>query len=91
MQIPTAKHWIEVGDSYGRVGGKIVRTERDGNITGRPRDSTNLDPWELSEADPPTKEYTVARPRPLTHMQQKYSSVSIWVPQQLEKRFSLKL
>jgi hypothetical protein len=23
MQRPTAKHWMELGDSYGRIGGSI--------------------------------------------------------------------
>lgn len=30
METPTAKQWIELGDSYGRVGGKIVSPEEEG-------------------------------------------------------------
>jgi hypothetical protein len=43
--IPTAKQWIELGDSYGRIGGRIAIHEGDRNSTGRPTESTNLDPW----------------------------------------------
>jgi hypothetical protein len=34
MQIPIAKHWTEVRDSYGRVRGRIEGPEGDGNPTG---------------------------------------------------------
>lgn len=43
MQIPTTKH-LEVENSYGKVGGKIEQPEGDRNPTGRPTESTNLDP-----------------------------------------------
>ena len=33
-------------------------------MDGIPQESTNLDPWELSESEPPTKEHTWARLRP---------------------------
>ena len=36
---------MEVRDSYGRVGGRIEGPEGDRNSTGRPTESTNLDPW----------------------------------------------
>jgi hypothetical protein len=39
------KHCMEVGDSYGRVGGRIEGPEWDRNSTGRPTESTNLDLW----------------------------------------------
>lgn len=35
-----------------------------GTPTGVPTELTNLDPWELSETEPPTKEHTQAGPRP---------------------------
>ena len=44
MQIPTATHETEIRDSYGRAMGRIEGHERDGNPTGRPTESTNLDP-----------------------------------------------
>ena len=40
------------------VRGKIEGAEGDGNPIGRPTVSTNLDPWELPETEPPTKEHT---------------------------------
>ena len=54
MQILTAKHWIEVRDPYGRVGGRIEGAEGDGNPIGRPAISIKLDPWELLETKPQT-------------------------------------
>jgi hypothetical protein len=36
---------MEVGDSYGQIWGRIAGFERDRNSTGRPTESTNLDPW----------------------------------------------
>jgi hypothetical protein len=44
MQILTANQWAEVGDSYGRVRGRIEEAEGDGNPIGRATVSTNLDP-----------------------------------------------
>jgi hypothetical protein len=34
--------------------------EQDGNPTGRPTVSTNVDPWEISETKPRTNEHTQA-------------------------------
>ena len=60
---------MQVRDTYGRVEGKIKGPEVDGNPTERPTESTNLDPWELSESEPPTKEHTWAEMRPIgTHV-----------------------
>jgi hypothetical protein len=42
------------GESCGRIGGRIEKA----NSTGRPIESTNLDPWGLPETEPPTKEHT---------------------------------
>jgi hypothetical protein len=41
----TNKQWMELGDSYGRIGGKIAGSKGDRNSTRRPTESTNLDPW----------------------------------------------
>ena len=51
------KHWIEVGESYGRVGTRIEGTKGDKSPTGRPIEPTNLESWELSKIEPPTKEH----------------------------------
>ena len=40
------EQWIELRDSYGRIGGKTVSPEGDRSATGRPIESTNLDPWD---------------------------------------------
>jgi hypothetical protein len=68
MQILTANHWTEVRDPYGRVRGRIEGTKGGGNSIGRPTVLTNLDPWGLSETEPPTKEHTLAGLRSLAHM-----------------------
>jgi hypothetical protein len=54
MKIPTAKHWMKVGDSYESAGGRIEGPEGDRNSTGRPTESTSLDPWQLSETNQTT-------------------------------------
>lgn len=51
-----------------RVKGRIKGSEVDGNPTGRPVVSTNLDSWKLPEAEPPNKEYTWAGPWLPAHM-----------------------
>jgi hypothetical protein len=44
MQKHTVNQWTEVGDCYGRVGGRIAGTKEDGNSMGRTTISTNPDP-----------------------------------------------
>jgi len=43
IQTPTAKHWMEHGNSYGRIGGRTVGHRGDTNSTGRSTESTNPD------------------------------------------------
>lgn len=61
IQTPTGRQWMEFGDSYGRVGGRIMGTEGDRNSTGRQSQLT----WTLglSESETPAKEYILAGPR----------------------------
>ena len=47
---------------------KIEGPKVDRDSTGRPRESTNLDPWGLPETEPPGKEHAWAGPRPPEHM-----------------------
>jgi hypothetical protein len=58
MQIFTVKHRTEVGDQYGRVGGRTEGAEGYGNPIGRTTVSANLDPSELPETKPKTKKHT---------------------------------
>jgi hypothetical protein len=37
---------MELGDSYGRIGGRITGPEGVRNSTGKPTESTNLHPWD---------------------------------------------
>jgi hypothetical protein len=68
MQILTSNHWMEVWDPYGRVRGMIEVAEVGGNSIGRTEVSSNPDPWELPETNPPTKEHTWAGLWPQAHM-----------------------
>jgi hypothetical protein len=36
---------MELGDSYGRIEGRIIGPRGNRNSTERPTESTNLDPW----------------------------------------------
>jgi hypothetical protein len=46
------------------AGGRIEDGEGNRDSTGKPTDSTNLDPWQLSETEPLAKELIWAGVRP---------------------------
>jgi hypothetical protein len=46
---------MELGDFYGRIGGRIFSPYGDRNSTGRPTESTNLDPWNSQRLNHQTK------------------------------------
>jgi hypothetical protein len=48
--------------------GRDCSPEVDRKSTGRPTESTHLDPWGLSKEEPPTKEHGVVKLRPHTHL-----------------------
>jgi len=48
-------HWTEVGDPYGWIRGRVEETERESDLIGRPAVSTNPDPRELWDTEPPTR------------------------------------
>ena len=56
---------MELRESYRSLGGRIVGVRGVKDTKRRPTDSTNLGPWGLTEARPPTREHTGAGPRPL--------------------------
>jgi hypothetical protein len=58
MQIPN--HWTEVRNPYGEIRGRIAGAEGYSDFIGRLVVSTNMDPWELQESEPPTREHTQA-------------------------------
>jgi hypothetical protein len=62
MQTPTAKHWTEVRDSYGKVGKRIEGPKGNRNSKGKPTESNNLNSWELSEPELSIKEHMQAGP-----------------------------
>jgi hypothetical protein len=51
---------MELGDCYGKAEGSIEGSEGNRNTIGKPTESTNPDPWGLSETEPQTKEHTQA-------------------------------
>jgi len=55
---------MELRDTCERFGGRIEGPEGERNCIRRRTESTNLNPWEVSETEPPTKEHTWAGPRP---------------------------
>jgi len=55
MQTPTAGHWTEVGNPYGRVPERVEGPEGYGFPTGGRTVSTKLEPWDLQETEIPTK------------------------------------
>ena len=59
---------VKDGDHYSRVRGRTEGAEGDGNPIGRPTVSTNLEPWELPETEPPTKEHRQPSVSTLAHM-----------------------
>jgi hypothetical protein len=62
----TYSHWTVLRDPYGSITGRTEGSESDGNPNGITTASTNLDPSELPETKPPTKEHTWVSPWPNT-------------------------
>ena len=52
---------MELGDSNGKIRGRVVGPKGDRNSTGIPTGSTNLDPWD-SQCEPAMKKHTQAGP-----------------------------
>jgi hypothetical protein len=71
MKIVTANQWTEVGDPWGWMRGKLEKAEEEGDLIRRPIVSKNLDPWDLSDTEPPTRQHTPADLSPRTHIQQR--------------------
>jgi len=59
---------MEVWDFYAGVWGRIESPVRNRNSTGKLTEATNLNPWELSETELPTKDHTRVGLRPMMHM-----------------------
>ena len=67
-QRPTAKYQVELREFCTRVGDRIEGAGGVKDPTRTPTESTNLDPWGLTETESPTKEHAGAGPRTLTHL-----------------------
>jgi hypothetical protein len=53
--------------------GRLKEAEEKGDSVGGPVVSINLDPWDLSDTEPPNRQHTPADIRLPTHMQQRTS------------------
>jgi len=49
---------MQLGDSYGRIGGRIAGPDGDRNSTRRPTKSSNLDPWSSQRLSTSQRTYT---------------------------------
>lgn len=49
------QHWIEVRNLYGRIRGKVEEAEEQDKSIGRSAVSTNPNPRELLDTEPPTR------------------------------------
>ena len=49
----------------------LKEAEEEGDSIGRPAVSTNLDPQDLSDTEPPTRQHTPADMRQSTHIQER--------------------
>ena len=64
-------HFHSFWGHFGWIRKRLEETEEEGNPTGRPAVSTNLDPWDLSDTESPTRQHTWAGLRLWTHIQQR--------------------
>jgi hypothetical protein len=67
MQIFTPNQWAETHDTCGWIREKLVEAEEKGDPVRGPAVSINLEPRDLSDTGPPTRQYTLADMRPQTH------------------------
>lgn len=65
MQRRIAKHQAELVESCRRVGDRIEQAGEVKDTTRKHTVSTNLDPWQLTETEPLTKQLAGAGRRPL--------------------------
>ena len=68
MQISAPNQWTKAGDPCGWTKEKLEEAEEEADPTGRPAVLANLDPWDLSETEPPTRQHIPAH---MKHIQQK--------------------
>ena len=61
----------EATDFYGWTEEKLEEAGEEGSPMGRPAVLTNLDPQDLSDTEPPTRQHIPADMSPLTHVQQR--------------------
>jgi hypothetical protein len=83
MQTPTAKQWVELGvELMEELWEGTEDPEGNRNSTGRPTESTNLDPWgsqRLNQQPKSTQGLDLALPPP-HRCSRVYSLVFMWVP-----------
>jgi hypothetical protein len=62
--ILTPNHWTEVMDPCDWIRDRLEEAKEEGNPIGRPAISTNMDPWDLSDTEPPNMKHTWTGLRP---------------------------
>jgi hypothetical protein len=77
---------MELGDSYGRIGGRIAGPKGDRNFTGRPTESTNLEPWGSQSLNHQRKDVYGLYLSIHSHMYQMFNLLFMWVLQELLKK-----
>jgi hypothetical protein len=61
--------WTEAAEPCGLIREELKEAEEEGNPVGEPAVSINLDPQELSDTGPPTRQHTPADTRVPTYIQ----------------------
>jgi hypothetical protein len=69
--ILTSTQWSEAGDPCGCLREKLEEAQEEGNPIRRPTDSTSLEPQDLLDTEPPTRQHTPADMNPWTPIQQR--------------------
>jgi hypothetical protein len=71
MQIFASNQWTEAADPCSWIRGKLEEAEEEGNFVLGQAVSINLDPRDLSDTLPLTRQHTTADMKSLTHIQQR--------------------
>ena len=76
MQIFTLNQCTEDDDLCGRIKEKLEEPDKKGNPIGGRAVSTNLDPRDCSDIEPPTRQHKPADMRTPRHIQQRLSGIN---------------
>jgi hypothetical protein len=63
--------WTEAGESCGWIRERLEEAEEEDDLIERAAVSTNLDSWDPSDTEPPTRQHTPAAMRPPAYIHQR--------------------